>query len=264
MIRTRAVLLVLLLAALTVLSCRDRPAEGKEPGAPMASPTQVRSYPHDPAAFTQGLSFHDGALLESTGRYGESTLRRVRLETGEVLQKVDVDREYFAEGLAVLGGRVYQLTWQNGLAFVYDAASFALTDTLRYEGEGWGLTTDGRSLILSDGSDQLRFLDPNGFAVQRVLAVTDGGAPVNQLNELEWVRGEIWANVWHDRRIARIDPRTGRVREWLDLSQVYPEAEAVDPEAVPNGIAWDDVGGRLFVTGKLWPRLYEIRVVAKP
>jgi glutaminyl-peptide cyclotransferase len=238
----------------------DKPANGKEPEptAGMSLPSVVKSYPHDPKAFTQGLVWHQGNLLESTGRNGESTLRRVRLETGEVLQRVDVPEQYFAEGLAVLGGSVYQLTWRDGQAFIYDTASFRQTGTFSYQGEGWGLATDGRSLILSDGSNQLRFISPADYTVQRVLAVTDGGQPVHQLNELEWVRGEIWANVWHDRRIARIDPQTGRVRQWVDLSQIYPEAESVDQEAVPNGIAWDEAGGRLFVTGKLWPRLYEV------
>jgi glutaminyl-peptide cyclotransferase len=246
-----------------VLACRDdNEANGNVPaaGAPSAAPAVVRSYPHDPKAFTQGLVYLGGDLLESTGRNGESTFRQVRLQTGEVIRKIDVPERYFAEGLTVLNGKAYQLTWQDGLGFVYDVASFAQTGTFNYEGEGWGLTTDGRSLILSDGSNQLRFIDPNGYAVQRTLEVTDGGQPVNNLNELEWVRGEIWANVWHDRRIARIDPQTGRVREWLDLSQIYPEAETVDEEAVPNGIAWDDAGGRLFITGKLWPRLFEITV----
>lgn len=247
-----------LAASLLLAACPT--TDATEAGAPSELPSVVRSFPHDPRAFTQGLVWKDGHLLESTGRNGESSLRRVRLETGEVLQRVDVPAEYFAEGLAVLGDRVFQLTWQHGTGFVYDLADFRQTGTFRYTGEGWGLTTDGRSLILSDGSDQLRFLDPNTFQVQRTLGVVDAGAPVHQLNELEWVRGEIWANVWHDRRIARIDPRTGRVREWLDLTQLYPEAETVDPEAVPNGIAWDDAGGRLFVTGKLWPRVYEITV----
>jgi glutaminyl-peptide cyclotransferase len=259
----RSAVLASLLVPLTLSACPDEnQAKGSEPpqGARMVMPSVVRSYPHDPTAFTQGLVYHGGDLLESTGRNGESTFRRVRLETGEVLRKVDVPEQYFAEGLAVLGGKAYQLTWQQGTGFIYDLESFTQSGTFRYEGEGWGLTTDGHSLILSDGSDQLRFIDPNGFAVQRTLAVSDAGQPVNNLNELEWVRGEVWANVWHDRRIARIDPQTGRVREWLDLSQIYPEAETVDEEAVPNGIAWDDAGGRLFITGKLWPRLFEVSV----
>jgi glutaminyl-peptide cyclotransferase len=251
-----------LLIPLALAACPDDQAKGSEPpqGAQMIPPAVVRSYPHDATAFTQGLVYLDGDLLESTGRNGQSTFRRVRLQTGEVLRKIDVPEQYFAEGLTVLNGKAYQLTWQQGEGFVYDLASFVQTGTFRYEGEGWGLTTDGRSLILSDGSDQLRFIDPNGYVVTRTVSVNDGDQPVNNLNELEWVRGEIWANVWHDRRIARIDPQSGRVREWIDLSQIYPEAETVDEEAVPNGIAWDDAGGRLFITGKLWPRLFEITV----
>jgi len=259
--RSMALLTPLLLPLLAACP-GDNQAKGNEPpqGAAMVSPAVVRTYPHDPTAFTQGLVYLDGDLLESTGRNGQSTFRRVRLQTGEVLRKVDVPDQYFAEGLAVLNGRAYQLTWQQGEGFIYDLASFTQTGTFHYQGEGWGLTTDGHSLILSDGSNELRFVDPNGFAVTRTVPVMDGGQPVNNLNELEWVRGEVWANVWHDRRIARIDPQSGRVKEWLDLSQIYPEAESVDEEAVPNGIAWDDAGGRLFITGKLWPRLFEITV----
>jgi glutamine cyclotransferase len=236
-------------------------ADARDPAAPTApveAATAVRSYPHDPRAFTQGLVFRNGELLESTGRYGESSLRRVRLETGEVLQRVDVPKEFFAEGLAVLGNRAYQLTWQNQTGFIYDVDTFKQVGTFPYEGEGWGLTTDGTSLILSDGTGVLRFLDPNTFAVSRTLEVRDGDRVVDQLNELEWVRGEIWANVWHNDQIARIDPRTGRVIGWLDVGQLLPEATAADSEAVPNGIAFDPATGRLFVTGKLWPRLFEI------
>ena len=235
--------------------------EGAPPvaaGAPVQAATVVRSYPHDPQAFTQGLVYRNGELLESTGRFGQSSLRRVKLETGEVLQRVDVPRQYFAEGLAVLGDRAFQLTWQNNIGFIYDVNTFAQTGTFRYEGEGWGLTTDGTSLILSDGSSALRFLDPNTFQVTRTLEVRNGDEYVDQLNELEWVRGEIWANVWHKDWIARIDPRDGHVIGWVDVGALLPEATAADPEAVPNGIAFDPATGRLFVTGKLWSRLFEI------
>jgi glutamine cyclotransferase len=227
-------------------------------GAPTQPAGVVRSYPHDPTAFTQGLVFRNGELLESTGRFGESSLRRVKLETGEVLQRIDIPKEYFAEGVATIGDRAFQLTWQNGVGFIYDLKTFRQTGTFAYQGEGWGLTTDGTSLIVSDGSSVLRFLDPTTFAVTRTLEVRDGSEFVDQLNELEWVRGEIWANVWHKDVIARIDPRDGRVRGWLDVGQLLPEATARDPEAVPNGIAYDPATGRLFVTGKLWPRLFEI------
>ena len=248
--------------ALTLGACNGSgTAEGEaaEPAAPTVPAEQVRSYPHDPAAFTQGLVFHGGQLYESTGRYGESSLRRVRLETGEVLEKVAVPERHFAEGLALLGGRLYQLTWQDGMGFVYDVATLRQQGTFPYEGEGWGLTTDGRALIVSDGSNQLRFLDPQaGYRELRKLSVMDGTEYVNDLNELEWVKGEVWANVWHTNRIARIDPRTGQVKGWVDMTGVM--APQQDPEAVMNGIAYDAEHDRLFVTGKLWPTLFEIRV----
>lgn len=234
----------------------DTPPENR--GAPVQAVRVVRSYPHDPRAFTQGLVFRNGELLESTGRFGESSLRRVKIETGEVLQRVDVPKEFFAEGLAVLGDRAFQLTWQNGQGFIYDVNTFKQLGTFPYEGEGWGLTTDGTSLILSDGTAVLRFLDPRSFAVTRSVEVKNGAELVDQLNELEWVRGEIWANVWHKDWIARIDPKDGHVIGWLDVGQLLPEATAADPEAVPNGIAFDAASGRLFVTGKLWSRLFEI------
>jgi glutamine cyclotransferase len=248
-----------LMAALSG-ACGDDTGEvqANPAGAPVTAATVVRSYPHDPKAFTQGLVFRNGELLESTGRFGESSLRRVKLETGEVLQRVDVPREYFAEGLAVLGDRAFQLTWQSKVGFIYDLATFKQVGTFSYEGEGWGLTTDGTSLILSDGSSVLRFLDPASFRVTRTLEVKNGAEFVDKINELEWVRGEIWANVWHKDWIARIDPRDGHVIGWLDVGQLLPEATAADPEAVPNGIAFDPATGRLFITGKLWPRLFEI------
>jgi glutamine cyclotransferase len=248
-----------LMAALSG-ACGDDAGEvqANPAGAPVTVATAVRSYPHDPKAFTQGLVFRNGELLESTGRFGESSLRRVKLETGEVLQRVDVPREYFAEGLTVLGGRAYQLTWQSKVGFIYDLATFKRVGTFDYEGEGWGLTTDGTSLILSDGTSVLRFLDPATFRVTRTLEVKNGAEFVDQINELEWVRGEIWANVWHKDWIARIDPRDGHVIGWLDVGQLLPEATAADPEAVPNGIAFDPATGRLFITGKLWSRLFEI------
>lgn len=236
----------------------DPPPDG--PTAPVAGVQTVRSYPHDPEAFTQGLLFHGGKLYESTGRYGESSLREVELETGRVVRKVDVPAQYFAEGLALLDGKLHQLTWQQGTGFIYDLAGFQQTGTFPYDGEGWGLTTDGRSLILSDGSNVLRFIDPETHEVRRTLDVKDGGEFIHQLNELEWVRGEIWANVWHDERIARIHPETGRVIGWLDLSGILPDATRGDPEAVLNGIAYDAENDRIFVTGKLWPLIFEIRV----
>jgi glutamine cyclotransferase len=223
----------------------------------------VNSWPHDKKAFTQGLIFHDGSLLESTGQYGQSTLRRVELETGKVKKKVDVGKQYFAEGLTLLNGKLYQLTWQERKAFVYDAASLNREKEFYFDGDGWGLTHDGESLILSDGTDQLRFIDPATFRAKHTIKVTDRGRPVRELNELEFVKGEIFANVWHDDRIARIDPRDGRVLGWIELKGLLPAGQVQDEEAVLNGIAYDAARDRLFVTGKLWPKLFEIRLVKK-
>jgi len=220
----------------------------------------VNIWAHDPNAFTQGLVFLDGKLLESTGEEGRSSLRKVELDTGRILKKIDVPIPYFAEGIAVLNGKVYQLTWQHQLGFIYDAQTLERVGEFKYEGEGWGLTTDGQSLILSDGSDQLRFLDPASFRVTKTITVVDNKTPVDQLNELEWVQGEIYANVWHDQKIAVINPQTGRVTAWIDLTGLMPQEELQDSEAVLNGIAYDRASSRLFVTGKLWPRIFEIKV----
>jgi glutamine cyclotransferase len=219
----------------------------------------VAAYPHDPNAFTQGLVVYGGELLESTGQYGSSSLRRVDIETGRVEQLLPLDAMYFGEGIAVLADRVYQLTWQNGIAFVYDATTFAAERTFRYTGEGWGLTTDGTHLILSDGTSALRFLDPETLSVVRQLTVTDAEIPVVQINELEYVEGEIWANIWHSDRIARIAPDTGKVVGWIDLSALYPR-NGRPAEAVLNGIAYDPAEQRLFVTGKNWPQLFELEI----
>ena len=223
----------------------------------------VNSYPHDPKAFTQGLVFHNGELLESVGGYGDSTLRRVELKTGKVLKQVEMERQFFAEGLALMNGKLYQLTWQNQRGFIYDPETFEKTGEFAYRGEGWGLTHDADSLILSDGTSQLRFLDPADYRVKRAVNVTDRGRPVPQLNELEYVKGEVFANVWHRNAIARIDPQTGHVKGWIDLSGLLKPGEVSDEEAVLNGIAYDEAGDRLFVTGKLWPKLFEVRLKQK-
>jgi glutamine cyclotransferase len=228
------------------------------PVAPVISVNVLHTYPHDTSAFTQGLVWSQGALYESTGRNCCGSLRRVELETGKVLQRTPVSEQYFAEGLALLGGKLYQLTWQNQLGMIYDTTGLRQTGTFTYTGEGWGLTTDGHSLVLSDGSNQLRFIDPATWREQRVVNVKDGPEYVNDLNELEWVKGEVWANVWHTNRIARIDPQTGRVKGWVDLTGLM--GPLPDPEAVLNGIAYDAEHDRLFVTGKLWPTLFEISV----
>ena len=221
----------------------------------------VNSWPHDREAFTQGLIFHEGALIESTGQYGESSLRRVELQTGRVLQKTDVPPQFFAEGAALLRGKLYQLTWTTERGFVYDPATLKKTGEFRYSGEGWGLTHDGESLILSDGTNQIRFLDPETFAVSRTINVFDRGRPLREINELEYVKGEIYANVWKTDRVARIDPQTGALKGWIDLKGIISPAErGGDTDAVLNGIAYDERGDRLFVTGKLWPKLFEIRL----
>ncbi len=224
----------------------------------------VNKWPHDAEAFTQGLVFHEGALIESTGQYGESTLRRVEMKTGKVLEKVDVPPTYFAEGLTIFDGKLYQLTWQHHKGFIYDLKSLKKQGEFRYDGEGWGLTSDGESLILSDGTNQIRFIDPKSYEVKRTITVRDeGGQPLREINELEYVKGEIYANVWHKDWIARIDPRTGRIVGWIDLKGLLAPGEVGDEEAVLNGIAYDEAGGRLFVTGKLWPRLFEIKLKEK-
>ena len=231
-----------------------------EQPAPVTQATVVREFPHDTSAFTQGLVYHDGYFFESTGRTGHSTLRQVELATGKVLRRHAVADQYFAEGLALHGGKLYQLTWQSQVGFIYNPADFSQTGSFTYEGEGWGLTTDGQSLILSDGSNQLRFIDPGNNTVRREISVKDGEAYINDLNELEWVKGEIWANVWHTDRIARIDPQTGKVKGWVELAGIIDPSRHPDPESVPNGIAYDGEHDRLYVTGKLWPALFEITV----
>lgn len=224
----------------------------------------VRVYPHDVQAFTQGLVYVDGHLYESTGLKGHSSLRMDDLKTGRVLQQQDVPAEYFAEGLTNWGSTLVQLTWETHAALVYDRFTFRLLRTFYYEGEGWGLTQDGRNLILSDGSASLRYLDPATFHEVRSITVNDHGVPVTQLNELEYIHGQIYANIWHSDRIARISPTTGQVLGWIDLSGLLPASQRSNPEAVLNGIAFDAAHNRLFVTGKLWPKLFEIRVVPKP
>lgn len=216
--------------------------------------------PHDSNAFTQGLIFAGGKLYESTGEVGRSSLREVDPKSGKVLKKVDVPEPYFAEGITLLNGKIYQLTWQHELGFIYDAQKLEPIGRFNYDGEGWGLTTDGRSLILSDGTNRLRFLDPDSFRVTKTIAVLDGETSINALNELEYINGEIYANIWHDERIATINPETGRVTGWIDLTGLLQPGDVQDEEGVLNGIAFDQSANRLFVTGKLWPRLFEIKI----
>lgn len=219
----------------------------------------IHVWPHDPEAFTQGLVFHDGVLLESTGLHGHSSLRKIALETGKVLQYLRLPLQYFAEGIALFDGKVYQLTWRSGKGFIYSLERLRPLGEFVYEGEGWGLTQDGHYLIMSDGTNRLRFLDPTDFTVRKTLDVYGGDTPIERLNELEYVNGEIYANVWHSDRIARVDPGSGQVKGWIDLSGLLvPSARRQD--AVLNGIAYDKAHDRLFVTGKLWPKVFEIRL----
>jgi len=221
----------------------------------------VNVYPHDAQGYTQGLIFHDGYLYESTGLNGRSSVRKVELTTGDVVQQRALDARYFGEGLAEWKGRLLQLTWRSEVGFIYDLATFTPRGTFTYRGEGWGLTHDGKSLILSDGTATLRFIDPATFREMRRVIVMDGNTPVTELNELEYVAGEVYANVWHTNRIARISTATGRVNAWIDLTGLMSSPFRLEPEAVLNGIAYDAVGKRLFVTGKLWPKLFEVQVV---
>ena len=235
------------------------PRAQRTAAAPVYGYEVVNVYPHDREAFTQGLLYRDGVLFESTGLKGRSTLRKVELATGKVLQQKRLDNRYFAEGLALWGSRLVQLTWDTNVGFVYDLETFAQTRTFSYAGEGWGLTQDGKRLILSDGTPTLRFLDPETFRVTGTVIVRDGSVPVEDLNELEYIDGEIYANVWTTDRIAIISPATGVVSRWINLEGLMPRA-ATTGDAVLNGIAYDAGRRRLFVTGKLWPRLFEIRV----
>jgi glutamine cyclotransferase len=227
--------------------------------APVAGYRVVHVFPHDPQAFTQGLAYLDGVFYEGTGLNGRSSIRRVRIENGEVLQIQKLDSQYFGEGIAVLGDTLFELTWQSGIGFLYDRATFQRKGTFNYLGEGWGLTHDGKRLIMSDGSAVLRFLDPSTRKVLSRLEIRDGRNPVLHLNELEYVKGEIFANVWQTNRIARISPKTGRVTGWIDLTGLLTAREQQDVDVL-NGIAYDARGDRLFVTGKLWPKVFQIRI----
>jgi len=223
----------------------------------------VHTYPHDPHAYCQGLVFDRGLLHESTGRLGQSRVRTVELETGKVLRETLLPEEYFGEGLALVGERLIQLTWEQQVARIYERDTLTPKDQFAYEGEGWGLTYDGTHLIQSNGSEFLVFRDPQTFKEVRRVAVSARGTPLIDLNELEMVEGEVWANIWKADRIARIDPRTGKVLGFVDLTGLFDKRTIPDPDGVLNGIAYDPATKRLFVTGKLWPKLFEIEVVPR-
>lgn len=230
----------------------------------------VKSYPHDGNAFTQGLIFHNGFLYESTGEYGESSLRKVDIETGKVLQKFDVPKSDFAEGITLLDGKIYQITWREGICRVYNVDDFKLIREFNYQGEGWGITNDGTNLYMTDSTHVIRVLNPETFKSTRMEAVMrEDGKPLMKLNELEFVKGEIWANVWHSEQpdtlgkpnyIARIDPATGKLLGWIDLDGISPDDTRRDSENTLNGIAYDPATDRIFVTGKKWKKLFEIKI----
>jgi glutamine cyclotransferase len=243
---------------------RGAPAPKSAAPAPVHGFSVVKSYPHDRQAYTQGLEYVDGVLYESTGLNGRSGIRKVNLDTGEVLQVQPLDSTYFGEGITVWKNRIIQLTWQHGVGFVYDRQTFKQQGSFKYAGEGWGLTHDGKRIIMSDGSDSgtLRLLEPETLRQTGTITVRDGGRPVARLNELEVVKGEILANVWQSERIAIITPASGRVAGWVDLHGLLDPRESAGVDVL-NGIAYDAKGDRLFVTGKLWPRIYEIKIVRR-
>ena len=264
-------LLLALVLSLTTPACAQQPApasadagnnsaQAAEPAPAIYNYRVVHTYPHDRNAFTQGLFFLDGKFYESTGQVGQSTIRRVNIEDGRVLQSVPIPPGLFGEGIVNWGNQIVSITWQGGNGYRWDLPTLRRTGEWHYEGEGWGLTQNGADIIMSDGTSALRFLDPVTLQERRRITVTIQGTELTQLNELEWVNGEIFANIWQTPRIARIDPGTGRVTGIIDLSGLARENTAT-PDAVLNGIAWDPQGRRLWVTGKLWPHLYEIALV---
>ncbi len=277
-------LLVIIMAALASAGCSGTAGNGNKNVAPSnnsrvsSTPLPVygyevvKSYPHDPKAFTQGLFFNNGVLFESTGQDGESTIRRVDLETGKVLQKWNLPPDEFGEGSVSLGDKIYMITWQSGIGRVFDVKDLKLLKEFSYIGEGWGLTTDGTQLIMSQGTHVLKTIDPDTFKQVRTIPVMrEDGRPLMNLNELEFVKGEIWANIWHSEQndilgkpnhIARIDPATGKLLGWINLAGISPDDQSGSNqhENTLNGIAYDAASDRLFVTGKLWKKLYEIKI----
>jgi glutamine cyclotransferase len=250
---------VLVFSCLSLQGCL---IPGNSDVIPVYSYNIVNTYSHDPDAFTQGLVIDDGVLYEGTGRYGQSSLRRVELETGDILQIRELSDQFFGEGIAIYGDEIIQLTWQSHIGFVYDKNSFELLQEFAYSTQGWGITYDGTRLIMSDGTSTLHFLDPQGFGEIGHVEVFHNDGPVTKLNELEYVQGEIYANVWQTDRIARIAPETGRVVGWIDLGGLLSAEDRSQPVDVLNGIAYDADNDRLFVTGKLWPKLFEIELIS--
>lgn len=259
----RSLIVISLLLMLTVNACTNTSSTTANSPAPAHfSYRVVNAYAHDPEAFTQGLVYYQGVFYEGTGLWGGSSIRKVELQTGKVLQIEAIAPEHFGEGIALWGDQLIQLTWRSNVGFVYDRETFALLHEFSYATEGWGITHDGQRLIASDGTSTLYFWDPATFKEIGRIEVKDGDQPVVRLNELEYVNGEIFANVWQTDRIARIDPTTGRVLGWIDLTGLLSAQERTGTEDVLNGIAYDAQGERLFVTGKLWPKVFEIELVA--
>jgi len=261
-----SVLPLLFAAALSALSLLPAAAHAQtKPPPPLQyyDYTIVRTYPHDPQAFTQGLLFRDGYLYESTGLNGRSSIRKVNLEDGRVLKQKDLPAEYFGEGMTDWKNELISITWQSQKGFVFDLSTFELRRTFTYPGEGWGLARDGRELFMSDGSATVRVLDPATFKEKRRISVTANGVPVQRINELEWIAGELYANLWQSDLIARIDPASGKVVGVIDLSGLLQSQGGAGQTDVLNGIAYDAVKKRLFVTGKLWPTLFEIKLVPR-
>jgi glutaminyl-peptide cyclotransferase len=235
----------------------------QSPAVPTYRPQVIHVYPHDREAFTQGLEYRDGFLFEGTGLKGHSTVRKEELESGRVLQKIDIADQYFGEGITVFQKSIVELTWQSHTGLVYDKSSFGLLKSFSYSGEGWGLANDGQRIYMSDGTAQIRVLDPETLTEQRRITVHERNKQFDSLNELEWVRGEIFANVWQTDQILRISPRDGAVTGVIDLSGLLSREEREAGADVLNGIAYDSAGDRLFVTGKLWPKLFEIKLIPK-
>ncbi len=265
---TRAPLRFVLAFLVAALSLAQSSPPPHAPSPPEYTFQIVRTFPHDPTAFTQGLEYRDGFLYEGTGLNGRSSLRKIRLETGEVLQRVDLPPEFFGEGITLVKNEIFELTWQSHVGFVYNAADFHLLRRFSYSGEGWGLTSNSKNaktneILMSDGTAEIRVLDADTLTEKRRIKVHDGDTPITQLNELEFVEGEIFANIWQTNRIARISPKTGEVVGWIDLTGILSPIYRLESGAVLNGIAYDAARKRLFVTGKLWPSIFEIRLVAK-
>lgn len=262
--RNTATFFFLLLTALTI-SCACRGTARKSTAIAPPSPVRytykvVNTYPHNTGSYTQGLYWHDGYLWEGTGQYGHSSLSQVELETGRIVKSTSMNNDIFGEGIALLDGKIFQLTWMNGIAFVYDPDNLTRTGHFRYSGEGWGLTTDGKVLYMSDGTSQISMVDPTDFRKIKRINVKMDGQSLRGLNELEWIDGKIWANIYMTDEIVIIDPQTGNVEGIIDLSGILPDSDRTPATDVLNGIAYDPATGRIFVTGKYWNKLFEIQI----